>query len=57
MTVAELIARLQQFPPAATVGIKAACCVYTHNIQLEDVRQANPDEPRLEHTDVVIEIS
>ena len=54
-TVADLIAKLQQFPPAATVGVKAACCVYTHELDLHDVRLADPNE-RLERTGVIIEI-
>ena len=55
-TVAELIAKLQQFPPTATVGVKAACCVYTHPICLADVRHSDQDQRRLGHTDVVIEV-
>ena len=52
MTVRELIAKLEDYPDDATVGVRAACCGHSHGICKVD-EAVDPDDWD-DHHDVIL---
>lgn len=54
-TVKELIQALSQFPPEATVGVKAFCCSHAHSLQEIRMRGAGSEQDWDNEAEVIID--